>query len=80
MIVQDSLNRGFGLTKKERIFYEQAAAIRYLIANGFQLLADDRLTTDEWKKPPHVLQGKIDIISERALSDFRLRMESNGRW
>jgi hypothetical protein len=51
MVVLDSLNRGFGLTKKEHIFFQQAAAIRYLVANGFQLLADDRLTTEEWKKP-----------------------------
>jgi hypothetical protein len=76
MVVLDSLNRGFGLTKKERIFYEQAAAIRYLIANGFQLLADGRLTTDEWKKLRMFSKEKIDIISERALSDFRLRMEN----
>src|ERR1051326_8683769 len=51
MVVLDSLNRGFGLTKKEHIFFQQAAAIRYLVANGFQLLADDRLTTEEGKKP-----------------------------
>jgi hypothetical protein len=35
MVILDSLNRGLGLTKMERIYYEQAAAIRYLIANGF---------------------------------------------
>jgi hypothetical protein len=75
MVVLDSLNRGFGLTKKERIFYEQAAAIRYLIANGFQLLADDRLTTDEWKKLRILSKEKIEIIANRAMQDFRSRMQ-----
>jgi hypothetical protein len=73
MVVLDSLNRGFGLTKKERIFYEQAAATRYLIANGFQLLADDKLTTDEWKKLRVFSKEKIDIIAQRALDHFRSR-------
>lgn len=76
MVVLDSLKRGFGLTKKERIFFEQSAAIRYLIANGFQLLADDRLTTEEWKKLRMLSKEKIDIISERALDNFRSRMET----
>ena len=77
MVVLDRLNRGFGLTKKERILFEQTTAIRYLIANGFQLLADDKLTTDEWKKLRMVSKEKIDIISDRALCDFRLRMEAS---
>jgi len=79
IVVLDSLNRGFGLTKKERIFYEQSAAIRYLIANGFQLLADDRLNTDEWKKLRMFSKEKIDIISERALEHFRSRTQNNDR-
>lgn len=49
--------------------------IRYLVANGFQLLADDKLTTEEWKKLRIFSKEKIEIIAERALSDFRLRME-----
>ncbi|HUE81830.1 MAG TPA: hypothetical protein VMM84_06920 [Pyrinomonadaceae bacterium] len=32
LVVLDSLNRGFGLTKKERIFFEQSVGIRYLVA------------------------------------------------
>jgi hypothetical protein len=75
MVVLDRLDRGFGLTKKERIFFEQSAAIRYLIANGFQLLADDKLTTDEWKKLRLLSKEKIDIIASRALCDFRMRIE-----
>ena|SRR5688572_3441663 len=77
MVVLDSLNRGFGLTKKERIFFQQSAAVRYLVANGFQLLADDRLTTEEWKKLRLLSKEKIDIIADRALADFRSRMRSS---
>jgi hypothetical protein len=79
MVVLDSLNRGFGLTKKESLFFEQSAAIRYLIANGFQLLADDKLTTDEWKKLRMLSKEKIDIIAQRALDHFRARGASIGQ-
>src|SRR5690349_22043232 len=79
LVVLDNLDRGFGLTKKERIFFQQSAAIRYLVANGFQLLADDRLNTEEWKKLRMFSKEKIDIISERALQHFRSRMQNNDR-
>jgi hypothetical protein len=79
LVVLDRLDQEFGFTKKERIFFEQSVGIRYLIANGFQLLADDRLTTEEWKKLRLFSKEKIDIIAERALAYFRSRTESNRR-
>jgi hypothetical protein len=76
-VVLDNLNRGFGLTKKEHIFFQQAAAIRYLVANGFQLLADDRLTTEEWKKLRLLSKEKIDVIADRALRALESKIRTN---
>ena len=73
-VVLETLIRECGMTKNERILFKQTVAIRYLVANGFQLLADDKLTTEEWKKLRILSKEKIDIIAERALGDFRSRM------
>src|SRR5258705_8099540 len=71
MVVLERLNQEYGLSKIERILFEQSVGIHYLVANGFQLLADDRLTTDEWKKLRMFVKEKIDIIAQRALDHFR---------
>lgn len=49
LAVLERLNRDHGLSKSERILLEQFACSQYLVANGFQLLADDKLTSEEWK-------------------------------
>lgn len=79
MVVLDRLNQEYALSKKERLLFEQFARTQYLVANGFQLLADDNLTTEEWKKYRAVAKEKIDIIADRALAEFRSRTESKGR-
>lgn len=77
MVVLDRLNQEYGLSKNERLFFEQFVRTHYLVANGFQLLADDTLTTEEWKKFRLFAKEKIDTIADRALSHFRSRMQSN---
>src|SRR5437899_157951 len=71
LVVLDRLNQEYGLSKNERILFEQFARTQYLVANGFQLLADDNLTLEEWKKFRAFAKDKIDFISDRALPDFR---------
>ena len=77
LVVLDSLNREVGLTKKEHIFFDQSVPVRYLIANGFQLLADDRLTSDECKKLRMFSKEKIDVISDRALRALESETRNN---
>ena len=77
LVVLDRLDREYGLTKNERILFEQFARTQYLVANGFQLLADDKLTPEEWKKFRAFAKEKINLITDRALAEFRLRTESN---
>ena len=78
LVVLDRLDREYGLSKNERILFEQFARTQYLVANGFQLLADDNLTFEEWKKFRAIAKEKIDIIAARALAEFRSRAESRG--
>ncbi len=41
------------------------------------MLADDTLTTAEWKKIRTYAKAKADYIAKLALADFRSWMESN---
>jgi hypothetical protein len=79
LVVLDRLNQEYGLTKNERVLFEQFARTQYLVANGFQLLADDKLTPEEWKKFRAFAREKINLIADRALAEFRSQTESRGR-
>jgi hypothetical protein len=61
------------LTPNERILFDQAVRTHYLIANAFQLLADDKLSPEEWKKLRLFAKDKIEMIAARALSDLSNR-------
>lgn len=73
LVVLDRLHKEYGLAKKERAFFELFARTQYLVANGFQLLADDKLSSEEWKKFRAFAKEKIDVITDRALAEFRSR-------
>jgi hypothetical protein len=45
------LTEGFGLTKNDRLLYEEIARVRYLVGNGFRLLlGSEEATSATWKK------------------------------
>ena len=68
LAVLEKLNRDLGLTKSERFLFEQFARAQYLVTQGFQLLADDNLTTEEWKKFRAFANERTSEIAERALA------------
>src|SRR5436190_9916320 len=45
------LTEGFGLTKNDRLMYEEIARIRYLVGNGFRILigSKEEATAETWK-------------------------------
>jgi len=51
----------------------------FLVENGFQLLADDNLESEEWKEYRVYARANLDTIADRALEDLRSRRVSNGR-
>jgi hypothetical protein len=68
LAVLEKLNRDHGLSKSERILFEQFARGQYLITQGFQLLAEDNLTVEEWKKFRAIANERIAEIAARALA------------
>src|SRR5687768_16860970 len=77
MVVLDRLDREYGFSKKERLLFHQIVRTQYFVCLGFLMLADDTLTTAEWKKIRAYAKEKADYLAKQTLADFRSRMESN---
>jgi len=77
-VVLDRLDREYGFSKKERLLFHQVVRTQFLIAQGFQVLADDKLTTDEWKKIRGYAKEKVDYFARLALEEFQSKTDSKG--
>jgi len=71
----EKISDEYGLTRNERILFEQFARAQYLVTQGFQLLAEDNLTSEEWKKFRAIANERISEIAEVALT---MRAKRNG--
>ena len=50
MAALERLNGDRGLSKSERFLFHYLVRVQYLVTQGFQLLADHKLTSEEWKQ------------------------------
>jgi len=66
------------LTKGEHFLFEQFARAQYLVTQGFQLLADDKLTGEEWMKFRRYANQRTSEIAERALENHAKRNGQSG--
>jgi hypothetical protein len=57
----------------ERLLFEQFVRAQYLVTQGFQLLADDNLTADEWKKLRINAKQRVSELAENALASYAER-------
>ena len=71
----ERLNEEHGLTRNERFLFEQIARTQYMVGLGFQMIADNKLSSDEWKKLRDFAKEKIDVITDRTLSELEARTE-----
>lgn len=63
------LTEGFGLTKNDRLLYEEIARMRYMLGHGFRLLLDSReATATAWKKITADADQSSGIIADDLLS------------
>jgi len=70
----ERLNRELGMSKSQRILFDQVVRAQYLIGLGLQLLADNKLTSEEWKKVRSYARENLEPISSRALDDLSKTM------
>ena len=78
LVVMDRLDREYGFSKKERLLFHQVVRTQYLIAQGFQVLADNKLTTDSWQKIRGYAKEKGDYFARLAIEEFQSKTESKG--
>lgn len=65
-------SEGFGLTKNDRLLYEEIARVRYLLGNGFRiLLSSEEATAATWKK----ITAQADLRSEKIADDLLSRRQ-----
>ena len=63
------LTEGFGLTKNDRLLYEEIARVRYLVGHGFRmLLGSQPITAATWKKLTADADQSSDVIADDLLS------------
>ncbi|MDX6498896.1 MAG: hypothetical protein QOG23_2156 [Blastocatellia bacterium] len=64
------LTEGFGLTKNDRLIYEEIARVRYLVGNGFRILFGSReeATAAHWKLITAQADQRAGKIADGLLS------------
>jgi hypothetical protein len=67
-VVLEKLGDEHPMTKGERFLFEQFARAQYLVTHGFQLLADDNLTSEQWKKIRAIANTRASEIADTALA------------
>lgn len=67
------LTEGFGLTKNDRLIYEEIARVRYLVGNGFRILfgSKEEATAEIWKK----ITAQADLRSEKIADGLIARRQ-----
>lgn len=67
-IVLEKVGQERLMTKSERFLFEHFVRAQYLVTQGFQLLADDNLNTEEWKKFRAIANERTSEIADAALA------------
>lgn len=75
-LTTQTLASGIGLKPSERFLFDQFARAQYLVTYGFQLLAEDNLTSEEWKKIRAIANGRTSEIADVALA---MRVPRHGK-
>jgi hypothetical protein len=60
-----------GLTPNQRLLFSQICHTHYLVWVGFQLLADDKLESEQWKYYREHARTHIEAIVNEALKNSR---------
>ncbi len=73
-VVLERVRRERGLTRNERLIFNELARVRYLVGYGFGMLADDTLTPQEWEQKRHNADQRGAEIAQVLLD----RQHTNG--
>lgn len=66
----ERLKKNGGLSKSERLLFQYLIRAQYLITQGFQMLADDTLTSQQWKQFRANAKQRAAEIADAALASY----------
>lgn len=69
----EKLSRNGELMPAERLLFQYLIRAQYLVTQGFQLLADQKLTSEEWKKLRATARHRVPELAEAALASYAER-------
>ena len=69
----EKLNRNGELMPGERLLFQYLIRAQYLVTQGFQLLADHNLTSEEWKKLRANAKHRVPELAKAALASYAER-------
>jgi hypothetical protein len=72
-VVLEKLGYAPAMTRSERFLFQHLVRAQYLVTQGFQLLADNNLTGDEWKKLRANAKQKVSELTDSALASYTQR-------
>ncbi len=75
-MVLEKVRREHGMTKSERLVYEELSRVRYLIGHGFRLLAHDTLGPQEWENARATADHKAAQIADQLLAASRVNADA----
>jgi hypothetical protein len=75
IITLETVRLPAGLTRHHRILFAQMARTGFLVENGFQLLADETLESEHWKRYRAYAKANLTAITDRALVDVLLEVK-----
>ena len=72
-VVLEKLGYAPAMTRSERFLFQHLVRAQYLVTQGFQLLADNNLTGEEWKKLRANAKQKVSELTDSALASYAQR-------
>lgn len=66
----DRLNNKASLSRSERLLFRHLIGAEYLITQGFQMLADNTLTSEHWKEFRASARQRVSEIADVALTSY----------
>jgi hypothetical protein len=73
VLTVSAAREGAGLTKTERLIYEEIARVRYLVGHGFRMLIGGQVATPEgWKKITADADYHKEVIADDLLCPVSL--------
>jgi len=78
ILALETIKMPVGLTPSDRILFSQIARAGFLLENGFQLLADETLESEHWKRYRNYALANLARIANQALAEVQSNIKSTG--